>query len=234
MTRLILCRVGEPPHVTWLCAAPGGGGHEAALEALGQRDRQRVVAPHLLVRHVHALLALAGRRDERRASRPRRCVQGPRRTPATVVARLRRGHRWWCPSAAGCLRAGTVDSSLPRSSDPGWSGYRSHRERRLDQSDLVRQLMHDTDAATRDRVIALCDLVVDRVSAERGSAGHLLPLPSALPSCMLPLRATNAQAICICSFRRRSWLKLSGCAAEPPISGRRTYAPLPQGVDGLA
>src|SRR5262249_33500819 len=40
----------------------------------------------------------------------------------------------------------------------------------LDQSYLICELMHGTDATTRDRMIAFCDLVVDRASAELGSA----------------------------------------------------------------
>ena len=40
------------------------------------------------------------------------------------------------------------------------------RIERLDESDFVRELVHRADAATRNRVIALCHLVVDLASAE--------------------------------------------------------------------
>jgi hypothetical protein len=43
----------------------------------------------------------------------------------------------------------------------------SHIER-LDESDFVRELVDSADAATRNRVIALCHLVVDLASAELG------------------------------------------------------------------
>jgi hypothetical protein len=46
---------------------------------------------------------------------------------------------------------------------------------RFDQSDVVRELVHGADA-TRHGVIALCDLVVNRASAELESTiARLLP-----------------------------------------------------------
>jgi hypothetical protein len=92
---------------------------------------------------------------------------------------------WRCQTPTRTSLTASVSSSMssgwnrrqksPEVVGSGIIWAKSHIERR-DQSNVVRELVYGADAATRNGVIALCDLVVNRANAELGSTiARLLP-----------------------------------------------------------
>jgi len=71
----------------------------------------------------------------------------------------------------GELRVCALVTSFAVNPGRGSPAMQDSRERieSLDESDLVRKLVHGADAAACNRVAALSELVVDRASAELGS-----------------------------------------------------------------